>query len=754
MEESKNSHASVDEWFTARRFVFLLAVLIVAAFPDVVFGFRTFFFRDFGFFGAPLAFYHRECFWRGELPLWNPLNDCGLPFLAQWNTMVLYPGSLIYLLFPLPWSLSFFCLVHQFLAGLGMYFLARRWTGTRAGASVAGVAFAFNGLTLNCLMWPNNIGALAWMPWLVLWVERGCNQGGRAFPIAAAIGALQVLTGAPEIIFFTWLIAFAAVIIAARRERREVKRIVSFVGLAVLVTGLASAQLLPFFDLLMHSQRSQNFADSAWSLPISGLANFFVPAFRYVQSRNGVLFQTGQYWTSSYYCGIGVLALALMAGVSSGAKSRERWLFLMTIASVLLALGDRGYVYAWIRKVAPLGFVRYPIKFIVPAVFCLPLLASFGYRTIVQNGNSLRTIPVRLATILGALLLAIAAVVAISFWFPVRFDHFSRTLLSGASRAALLIAFGVVLGWVYLRSPSRGAVVGLVSLAFLDALTHLPRQNPTLPSFVFGKLPRSGEMPRLGLSRAMISREADAELRLGSTSNATNDFVGYRLGLFSNCNLLEGIPKVNGFYSLYLREMNQVVARLYDTNQPIPAGLLDFLGVAKITSAGELTKWENRPSARPLVTMGAQPLFVPDEIALRKIFAPDFDPQMTVYLPIELSGKSIPTNAVSGQVAGSLGRESASVIVDASAPCWLVIAQAAHHSWKAFVDNRPQPIVRANYSLQAIAVPEGRHELRLVYRDRQFAVGSLITAGCFLLCVWLFWQRVWFRRQSVEVFAQ
>src|SRR6266704_2645911 len=156
--DSRNASASTA-WLTPGRFALILAAGILAAYPEVVLGVRTFFFRDFGYFGYPLAFHHRESFWRGELPLWNPLSNCGLPFLAQWNTMVLYPGSPFYLLFPLSWSLGVFCLLHQFLAGL---------------------AFAFNGLTLNCLMWPNNIAALGWMPWVVLLTERACRHGGKA----------------------------------------------------------------------------------------------------------------------------------------------------------------------------------------------------------------------------------------------------------------------------------------------------------------------------------------------------------------------------------------------------------------------------------------------------------------------------------------------------------------------------------------------------------------------------------------------
>src|SRR5881628_858054 len=200
--DSRNASASTA-WLTPGRFALILAAGIFAAYPEVVLGMRTFFFRDFGYFGYPLAFHHRESFWRGELPLWNPLSNCGLPFLAQWNTMTLYPGSAFYLLFPLSWSLGVFCLLHQFLAGLGMYFLGRKWTGNRLGASVAGLAFALNGLTLNCLMWPNNIAALGWMPWVVLMTERAWVERGRRIASAALVGAMQMLSGAPEVILLT-----------------------------------------------------------------------------------------------------------------------------------------------------------------------------------------------------------------------------------------------------------------------------------------------------------------------------------------------------------------------------------------------------------------------------------------------------------------------------------------------------------------------------------------------------------------------
>ena len=183
MTQAANQPAALaDEWFTPGRFLVLLAVALFAAFPEVILGSHTFYYRDSGHFAYPLAQYHRDCFWRGEVPLWNPYNSCGLPHLAQWNTMCLYPGTLLYLLGPMPWAVGGFSLAHLLLAGAGAYRLAHHWTGSRFAACVGGLAFAFNGFTLHAVMWPNNVAALAWAPWLWLLVERACKDGeiGRA----------------------------------------------------------------------------------------------------------------------------------------------------------------------------------------------------------------------------------------------------------------------------------------------------------------------------------------------------------------------------------------------------------------------------------------------------------------------------------------------------------------------------------------------------------------------------------------------
>ena len=204
--------------------------------------------------------------------------------------MPLYPPALIYLALPLTWSLSFFCLLHLWFAGFGMYQLARRWTGNDFAAAFAGVAFSFNGLTLNLLMWPSHIATLSWMPWVVLAVEGAWREGGRKIFLAAMVGALQMLAGGPETIFFTWLLLLVLWIqqfatggeASSPNLRRRVAATLAmfwrFPAIVALVIALAAAQLLPFLDLAAHSQRETGFArTSRWSMPAWGWANFLVP---------------------------------------------------------------------------------------------------------------------------------------------------------------------------------------------------------------------------------------------------------------------------------------------------------------------------------------------------------------------------------------------------------------------------------------------------------------------------------------------
>jgi hypothetical protein len=737
------AHGRADGWLTPRRFAGLLALFVVAAFPDVVFGLKSFVHRDFGLFGHPLAHYHRECFWRGELPLWNPYNNLGLPFLAQWNTMTLYPGSLIYLLFPLPWSLNIFCLVHLWWAGVGMFWLAERWTGNRTAAAVAGVAFAFNGLTLNALMWPNNIAALGWMPWVVGCAELAWRKGGRSLAAAALVATLQMLTGAPEIILFTWVVVgafWAAAWFKATQPRAEL--LGRFAGLVALVVALSAAQLLPFLDLMRHSHRDTAFATGAWAMPSWGWLNFLVPQFHVIQSGSGLLYQPEQFWTSSHYAGAAVLALALWAA-GRLRQPRAFPLTLLLLASLVLSLGDGGKIYLWIREAVPVAnFMRFPIKFVVVAMFALPLLAAMAVAEWSERGRDgsaasmkgLRWLAVALVALCGGIVL----------WAkqkPLGEGDFERTAWS-AGRSVLFIVLS--LGLLALRAAGRGRLSGsgglmvLMALLWLDVRTHAPDQNPTAPSAVLKPGEASAPAVVLGEGRAMLSLAAMEFFYRTNTTEAAENYLLRRRGLHQNVNLVERLPKVDGFYSLYLPEERRVHFRLYRSEQEIREGLADFIGVRQITSRTNLLDWSIRPTALPWVTGGQQPAFADATTALTNLIAPGFDPRRVVFLPPEARRLAVATNG--GQVRvlkTDWSAQRVGVEVESDGPGWLVFAQAHYHPWRALVDGVEVSIWQANVAFQAVETPLGRHVVELIYRDDVFRFGCAVSlAGLVLAGLW------------------
>jgi hypothetical protein len=736
MSETNESRAAA--WLTPLRFGIFLALLIFAAFPRVLLGLQTFVIRDYGFFAYPLAHFQRECFWHGELPFWDPYNNCGIPFLAQWNTMPLYPPSLIYLTLPLEWSLSFFCLLHLWFAGLGMFFLARKWTGNSFAAAFAGVVFSFNGFTLNLLMWPSHMATFAWMPWIVLAVELAWCEGGKKIFLAGLAGALQMLAGGPEIIFLTWVLLFALFIqqfVTGESPRKKIFR--RFPLVIALIILLSAAQLLPFLDLVSHSQRESGYADLRWSMPGWGLVNFLVPMVFGHFGGGGVFFQYDQSWTSSYYLGIGALWLALLALWK--VRDRRVWLLgIFAITALIFALGENTPVLPIIRKIVPqLSFITYPIKYVLLVVFVAPLLAAFG----LANLQRLK----KRVVIVGTILFLLLATILFWAWrFPFPTDDVRATLLNGLSRAAFLILTGALL-FILTRETKSAlrwiAPLLLILVAWLDVFTHEPTQNPTVSPGVYEKnLARAdlkmNPQPELGGSRAMVSPAAAIGFINFASSDPTENYFAKRAGYCANVNLLDAVPKVDGFFSLAPRESDDVLSYFYRTTDADFPRLEDFMGVSQITAPGEMFKWHSRQTFLPLVTAGQKPIFIDDEKILQALTKNDFDGSKIVYLPPELRSTVTVSNQTSAKILNSkFGNQTVDIEVEAAEPSLVVVAQTYYHNWRAYVDGAPALLLRANDAFQAVQVPAGKHKIHFVYEDCAFRIGLVISIVAWLGCL-------------------
>ncbi len=757
IKRSATASLDADAWFTPGRFAAILAVLMVACFPQVVFGLKTFFFRDFAAFAYPLAFYHREAFWRGEMPLWNPYSLCGLPFLAQWNTLTLYPFSLFYLIFPLSWSLGVFNLAHMFLAGLGMYFLAHRWTGNRLAASVAGLVYAFNGLSWDALMWSNNIAALGWMPWVVLCMERAWREGGgRNLMLAALVGAMQMLTGAPEIIILTWFTMGVLWLMEWMGGGVPRGRMLwRFLGVGMLAAGLAAAQLLPFVDLLAHSQRDRDYGDTDWSMPPSGWANYLVPLFHCLPGSMHTYYQETQGWTYSYYLGVGTVVLAVLAVWR--VRKRRVWVLTGLAAfGLTMALGDPGRVYTLVCKLIPaMGFMRFPVKFAVLATFVVPLLAAQAIGWFQALPETQWRVECQRLWRIGGFLLGLMAIILWWEWL-VRRPARTNPMVTTQNAVVRAVFLMLMVGGLVLLRQIRGLTlqrlgrICLLSLFWLDVLTHAPNLSPTaardeLEPDLIRQFFNWDNQLKLGESRAMPVWAPLSKIMFQAAKSTPHDVFGRRLAMFCNNNLLDHIPKSDGFFSLNLRDMDELYRRIATatTNNDVPR-MKDFMGIAEINSPVNPVGWIARDTYLPMITAGQQPVFLDDATALRAVVSSRFDPVGFVCLPLDAKPLVTATNRTEARIISPhFAAEHLEAEVDSPAPTMVVVAQAYYHFWHAYVDGKAVPLFRANSAFQALEAPAGKHQLRLVYEDRSFhwgvVISSISLAGC---------MAVWFRSRK------
>jgi len=771
--------------FSLWRFGLLLALLVVVAFPQVIFGAATFVARDFGFFAYPLAHFQKECIWHGELPFWDPYNNCGVPFLAQWNTMPLYPPALLYLALPLTWALSCFSLLHLWFGGLGMFLLARRWTGSATAGAFAGTVFAFNGFTTNLLMWPSHIATYSWMPWVIFAVEAAWRDGGKKILLAAFAGGLQMLAGGPETIFLTWVVlsAFWLQELVQGGSGRSTM-LWRYPLVVVLVVSLTAVQLLPFLDLVAHAQRETGYTDLRWSMPSAGIANFLVPMAFGTRASGGIFFQAGQYWTSSYYLGIGTVWLALLAllgalrqrlgggtDVRSEGSARRIWLLAgLSLIGLLCSLGENTPFYPLVRKLIPqLSFITYPIKFVMVPVFAAPLLAAYALaalakppmNSVVPTAARETNAPAKLEPaedrkwmlVLGLVLVGLLG--AIVAWtqaaaMPDVDPHLA--VVSGLTRLGFLILTGAVL--LRLVGGAESALapflpLALIVIVWLDVYTHEPGQNPVVPPNVYqDNLARDHQTvvpaPALGQSRAMLSPKAALELTRFALGDAQENFLAKRMGYCANVNLLDGVPKVDGFFSLTPRDFDGLLSVIYSVTNANWLPLESFLGVSQYSSSTNNLVWEPRTGALPLVTAGQKPVFLDDTNAIWEMARGHFDGATMVFLPPSAQALITVTNATSAKVTDpKISNQAVDFGVEARVPAMAVIAQTYYHNWRAEIDGRPTPLLRANGAFQAVQVPAGGHRVHLYYEDEAFEVGAVVSGCMWLNCLalWLVWQR-------------
>ena len=283
----------------------------------------------------------------GELPLWNPHQFCGYPFVGNGQSALFYPPNWLYFAVHPDVGMGLSAALHFFLGALFVYLLLRVIGAGRPAGFFAAFAFAFGGFTITWIELPTLVNSIVWLPAAWLGIElvfRRKAWGGGALT-ALALG-MALLAGHFQIGAYVWLAALLYALIRllymflSCRGRREVSYRLGVLA-AAFTCGvlLASVQVLPTLELGGFSPRgagspsAEGFAfHQERAVPPAALLTLFAPDAFGSPVR-------GDYRGISYseHCGFvgAITLLAGLLGLAAGRFGLRRHLLLFAGLAVL-----------------------------------------------------------------------------------------------------------------------------------------------------------------------------------------------------------------------------------------------------------------------------------------------------------------------------------------------------------------------------------------------------------------------------------
>ncbi len=732
--------------------------VVLAFFRRVVFEGGVFFFRDFGLYFYPRRAFAAEAVRSLSIPLWESLSGGGQVFLAAYQNALFYPPALIYYLLPMPWSFTFFVVLHFALTGCGMYLLLRLWKLRRTSSLAGALLWTLSPPLVSVL---DNVGfltSIAWLPWCTLFAALLLRRRKyRDFAWLSVAFALAILAGAPEPVLFISLVL--AVLAASHIWRLRGAGRKALRGLAAILAALAvgalmaGAALVPLVEHLPASKRASGVGAeeaAAWSLPPGNLVNTVLPARGLERGADGISWP-GQSWLKSVYLGVVVLALAI-AALLVGRRGPRTALAFAAVCFIVLSVGQYTPVWRLLHNRVPaFSLVRYPVKFFVPATFLVVCLGAIGIDRISgMLGRAFRESAwARVVRCMAAA--ALATVAAGDFAWrskdlsptggPRLYDPpASATRLEQAGASRFLIAPALK---VYADGIKIGRLDGMAGLS--DCLAAFKGDDyRALPTVMRWVRESAGE-------RGATIDEVDRVLRSGDGVEIKRAalFEFYKEVLYPDMHMLYGLAGVDAGEVLQTKwswNLRQALLRMGDDRAMERLFAVDWV-VQRGGEGMELAAGRAEQTAMSVMFVRRIEEVPNDEAALAAVSAQSFDPRLSVVLSASDADrvrKAVTPGGIVLDMVRCVENTGNRQVFDVkcSKAALLYTADNFHPAITARVDGVEAPVYRANYAFRAVVVPAGTHRVEFAFSADSLARGLAASgAGIAVLVVLAFVSR-------------
>lgn len=762
----------------------------LALFHRSLLGGEALFGRDMAPFFYPMKHFMVETVRSGQLPLWNPWILNGEPFFASLQPGLLYPGSLVLYLLPLPYSVGLLHALHYCVAGAGMYLLLRSWRHERPAALTGALAFMAGGYLLSIGNFTNNLQTVAVLPWVFWSWSRFVASGARREWLAfAAVCSIAFLGGEPQMLALGLGLLLLHTLLDADGTAtvRSARKLVYFGLAGALAAALVAVQLIPFFEYLGESVRvlafDYDFA-ARNSLEPAALGQLLVPpalgggphdfTTRFLPTADVP-------WLLSLYPGVLVVCLAAI-GLLLPRSRRWAWFWgSAALIGLLLAMGRHlPFHRALYELLPPFRLVRYPEKFYFLTALALPVLAAGGAGrwlgasssgADVSDGEHRANRAAR-ATF-GACLLLLAGLAAAAASWSGMFASFCGGFLAGArlctdpggAQAAylepvllqvVLVGAALCTAWLMARGRvQRGSAFPVLIVLMAIDLTAAGRHiNPTVPGDVYRQAPWAARLLEArepgALTRAEYRyRGTPLAAQMGSTvivqgaEDLSNLFLWYD-ALGPNLGQVFGHLTQDGLQGVELLGVAEMIDAGLAASPDEAVRLLQAMSVryyADATPAADSMPGLTLVARHP--ELPARIFEVPDPrprayvvsrfevveepaLALTATMQPGFELGGSVVL--DRAPETPPASGASGHVVhAEYGPNRVSVGTETSGPSLLVLTDRHYPGWRATVNGEPTPIYRAAGHLRAVSLPGGRSEVVFRFAPRTVMAGGVVS---------------------------
>ncbi|UCG33511.1 MAG: YfhO family protein, partial [Phycisphaerales bacterium] len=642
--------------------------------------------------------------------------------------------NLLYAVLSVPHAVTLLVIVHMAAAGLFCFLLARELKLTGFASLVSGIIFMFNGFLISRAYrgQSERLEALAFLPLIFFLLERGERRGQlRWFLWAGLAGALQILAGAPQIAWLTWVGAglYAVVRRLSRWQAGSGRALArTVVGLLMAVgftAGLAAVQILPTAELAGLSNRSEasiEFSSAYAFLPLR-VIHLLYPSY--------FLHPPAEYFNVEAECSgyVGLMGLVLAIVGLFRYRSRVRWALLaVMLLSLCIMLGRATPMFGLLYHMLPgLGSFRIPSRAILMLTLCLSLLAGMGADAMWRRSHVTRTRWFGVFTA-GTVFLTMALLAYDLRRFTEGGLVGTTVLWSGLLFAAVALA-AVSAAWLPRRKWVQGAwlLVIAADLTFVGATMKNYRDfetrlfcPPASESDVIEQLRGDGGLYRFALPRRIV-RE--------------------------NCGVLAGQSGVNAFISLSLEryynfvhymtwqrrpplETHTPAADVFSPDNPFPFKILNVrYGVGRDPQTGEECLIERDDYLPRAYFLPRWRTLDNEDAVLEAMRRADFDPRDVVLFDQD-PGVDFASSGGGGEVSVTTYSPKRIVLeADVASDGFLVLSEMHYPGWHAYVDDNEVPVLRVDYLLRAVPLRAGRYDkIEVRYEPRSVTIGFVITA--------------------------